>query len=32
MDGTGEANRVMIAVRDADYAMQPMLNEKYGKE
>lgn len=32
MDGSVGANRVMISVRDADYAMQPMLNEKYGKE
>ena len=32
MDGSVGANRVMISVRDADYAMQSMLNEKYGKE
>ena len=32
MDGTEEANHVMVAVRDADYSMQPFLNEKYGNE
>lgn len=32
MDGTGKVSRVMLAVRDADYSMQPILNEKYGKE
>ena len=32
MDGSVGANRVMISVRDADYAMQSTLNEKYGKE
>ena len=32
MDEMTRSNRVMVAVRDADYLMQPTLNEKYGIE